>query len=277
MKKEIFEAQVINNREIASGIFRMTLHCGMKEAAAMPGQFVNLYLNDRSMLLPRPISICRVERDRIALVYRVVGKGTGALSRYQEGDHLKVSTPLGQGYYLDKLFESLQATSPGEKKIVLVAGGLGVPPMVGLAKAIRKRISSGKTEIRLIAALGFQDAVFLKDELKSFCDEVLIATESGATGFRGNVIAMMEAQDFQADYYLSCGPKPMLKALAQHCATRNKPLQVSLEERMGCGYGACVGCTCKTIDQQDGIGVVRQKKVCKDGPVFFGDEVIWND
>jgi dihydroorotate dehydrogenase electron transfer subunit len=277
MKKEIFEAQVINNREIAAGVYRMTLHCGLKAAEAIPGQFVNLYQNDKSMLLPRPISICRVELDRITLVYRVVGKGTDAISRYQEGDILKVSTPLGQGYYLDRLFQTLEADGPGEKKIVLVAGGLGVPPMVGLAKEIRMKISAGTTGIKIIAALGFQDELFLTEELESFCDEVLVATESGTSGFHGNVIAMMEAQDLRADYYLSCGPKPMLKALAQHCASWNKPLQVSMEERMGCGYGACVGCTCKTIDKSNGTDEVRQKKVCKDGPVFFGDEVIWND
>lgn len=108
-------------------------------------------------------------------------------------------------------------------------------------------------------------------DLDSFCDEVLIATESGRSGFQGNVLEMMEARGITADYYLSCGPKPMLKALAGYCSRQKKPLQVSLEERMGCGYGACVGCTCRIKEKS---AIVKQKKVCKDGPVFFGNEVI---
>jgi dihydroorotate dehydrogenase electron transfer subunit len=142
--------------------------------------------------------------------------------------------------------------------------------MVELAKVVRNRIP----EVRLISALGYQSETFLTEELESFCDEVLIATESGREGFRGSVIEMMEALGVTADYYLSCGPKPMLKALAGYCGRLSKPLQVSLEERMGCGYGACVGCTCKIKEKND---TMRQKKVCKDGPVFFGNEVIWDE
>lgn len=271
MTKEVFRSQIIDHTEIADSIYRLTLQYGDDRIGeADPGRFVNLYLDDSSMLLPRPISICRAEKERILLVYRVVGKGTMELTGYKKGDTLRVSSPLGQGYYIDQMIETLGDSGIGAKTIALVAGGLGVPPMVELAKVIRIRLPG----TGLVAVLGFQDETFLTEELRELCDEVLIATETGRESFQGNVLEMMEARGTTADYYLSCGPKPMLKALAGYCGRINKPLQVSLEERMGCGYGACVGCTCKIQEKND---IVSQKKVCKDGPVFFGNEVIWND
>ena len=264
MRKEIVETEIICNAEIAGGIYSMTLQCGEGLFAAAPGQFINLYLNDKSMLLPRPLCICRWEREgkKVIVVYRVTGKGTRALSGYQTGDRLRISTPLGRGYDLKAVL--------GEGTVALVAGGLGIPSVIGLAEALRKRDG-----IRIIAVLGFRDEEFLTDELRQFCDEVLTASENGSAGFRGSVLDLLEKEGIKADYYFSCGPKPMLKALALYCAGQNKPLQVSLEERMGCGYGACVGCTCKT--KQKGSGTITQKKVCKDGPVFFAEEVIWDE
>ncbi len=291
MTKKIFETKILSNTEIVAGIYRIILQIDTAAAdmvvAAEPGQFINLYLQDKSMLLPRPISVCLAEKDHITLVYRVVGKGTKELSAYRERDMLRISTPLGQGYSIDSIFKALDEVHSDAKTIALVAGGLGVPPMLELAKIIQKRLLNNNsrqdaeggqnTIVKLISMTGFQTETFLTEELKGFCDEVHIATESGAAGFHGNVLQMMEMQGIEADYYLSCGPRPMLKALAEHCGKRNKPLQVSLEERMGCGYGACVGCTCKTAEKSDGIVKVKQKKVCKDGPVFFGNEVIWNE
>lgn len=291
MMKSIIESKILSNTQIATGIYRTVLQIDTADedmiAAAEPGQFINLYLQDKSLLLPRPISICHAEKDQITLVYRVVGKGTKELSAYREGDLIRISTPLGHGYDMDSIYEALDELPSETKTIALVAGGLGIPPMLELAKTIHKNIidndSSSDTEgnrnamIKLIAMIGFQEEPFLTEELRSFCDEVHIATASGATGFHGNVLEMMERKGINADYYLSCGPKPLLKALAEHCDKRSKPLQVSLEERMGCGYGACVGCTCKTEEKSDGIVKVKQKKVCKDGPVFFGNEVIWNE
>ena len=285
MTKKIIEAKILSNEQIASEIFRIILKVDGEEMDAAPGQFVNLYLHDKSMLLPRPISICFAEPGRITLVYKVVGKGTEALSGYCEGNVIRISTPLGNGYDLDGALSTAENGT-----IALVAGGLGVPPMVELAKVIRKRFNgfkqnenkeSGSTEnsktTKLIAIIGFQDEVFLDNVLKNYCDEVYIATETGTSGFQGNVIELMKAEGIGADYYFSCGPKPMLKALAGYCAQVGRPLQLSLEERMGCGYGACVGCTCKTKETEDGKEKVTQKKVCKDGPVFFGNEVIWDE
>lgn len=271
MTKKVLKAQIVNNAEIAGGVYRLTLQCGPEYIKdAEPGRFINLYLNNESMLLPRPISICRAEKERIALVYRVAGKGTKELSGYQGGDTIRISPPLGQGYYIDRMIKTFEESGAGTRTVALVAGGLGVPPMVELAKTLRKHFP----EAKLITAVGYQDEVFLTEELRSFCDEVLVATESGREGFRGNVLDMMEDRGFIADYYFSCGPKPMLKALAGICGRLNKPLQISLEERMGCGYGACVGCTCKIQEAGD---IVRQKKVCRDGPVFFGSEVAWSE
>lgn len=277
MMKRIIEARVIGNQEIADGIFRITLDCNDAESwDAKPGQFINLYLQDKSMLLPRPISICLAEKKRITLVYRVVGNGTRELSSHKEGDSLRISTPLGQGYHIEAIFEALRQDPSDGKIIALVAGGLGIPPMLELAKTIRERIG-GDQRIKLIALLGFQEKSFLTEDLGCFCHEVHAAKEKGASGFRGTVLELMKRKNIVADYYLSCGPKPMLKALSEHCHERNKPLQVSLEERMGCGYGACVGCTCRTKEVKDGLLTVIPKKVCKDGPVFFGDEVIWSE
>lgn len=290
---EIIEAEVISNQEIVKDIFRIELQCDTSIPDGKPGQFINLYLRDKSMLLPRPISICRMENEKIILVYRVVGKGTKELSSYREGAFLRISSPLGNGYDLDTVFRTLDQAGPREKTIGIVAGGLGIPPMVELANAIRARLKNGSrsqtdsvecsegTKTKLIAMLGFQEEPFLTEELNRFCDEVHIAAEKGSAGFRGNVLEMMKNREICADYYLSCGPRPMLKALSGICGRSKKPLQVSLEERMGCGYGACVGCTCKIKESSEtggeNSGKTRPQKVCKDGPVFFGSEVIWDE
>jgi dihydroorotate dehydrogenase electron transfer subunit len=295
----IAEADILSNTEMAKDIYHMVIRYGDITKDAKPGRFINVYLRDKSMLLPRPISICQAEYDgkspddsRLTLVYRIVGKGTKVLSEYREGDTIKVSSPLGNGYDIDAVIRSDPET------VLLAAGGLGVPPMVELAKTIWNL----NVRFKIHAALGFQDELFLVEKLKEFCDEVHVATDRGSAGFRGTVLEMMEAEGIEADYYLSCGPKPMLAALAESCGRANKPLQVSLEERMGCGYGACVGCTCRIRETsaggESGGGVssgnsgrvdsggkrpaeaaaaVKRKKVCTDGPVFFGSEVVWDE
>lgn len=277
MTKKIIEARVLRNKKIGDMVYQMTLQCPDGAMDAEPGQFVNVYLQDKSLLLPRPISICFTEEDRLTLVYKVIGKGTLALSSYGQGDTLRISTALGQGYRLDSIFQALDKKPSGRERVIaLVGGGLGVPPMIGLAQSIRGHLEINKG-IQLIAILGFAEEPFLMDELNSLCDQVFLATENGNSGFRGNVLQMMELEEIIADYYLACGPKPMLKALASFCEKQDAPIQVSLEERMGCGYGACVGCTCKTKETEAGEIKVTQKKVCKDGPVFFGNEVVWDE
>ena len=279
LQSEVQAAKILGNEAVSKGIFRMILRYDTEGMSIQPGQFVNLYLNDKSMLLPRPISISDADDNQISLVYRVVGAGTDILSAYHEGEEIKVSTPLGNGYDLDKMVRVLQERDQDRCNVALVAGGLGVPPMVELAKAVRNQAEKkiGFDRINLIAVAGFQDQPFLIRELEKFCDSVFIATENGSAGYRGNVLELMEYYGINADYYFSCGPKPMLKALAEDCAKKGKPLQVSLEERMGCGYGACVGCTCKIKEMNEDGMKIKQKKVCKDGPVFMGNEVVWDE
>lgn len=282
MTKKLFNGKILSNEEIAAQVYKLVLQNEESVIDSEPGQFVNIYLNDKSMLLPRPISICSTDMDQLTLVYKIVGNGTKVLSGYQSGEVLKISSPLGHGYDLNAIFRSLEGIATekkgtDEKTIALVAGGLGIPPMYELAKAIRSRLDKKKETIRMVAVLGFQKEVFLIEELKGQCDEVFLSTEDGSFGLQGNVLELLKDGSVRSDYILSCGPKPMLRALAEHCGKQGIPFQVSLEERMGCGYGACVGCVCKTKEAHQGTVELKQKKVCKDGPVFFGNEVVWDE
>ncbi len=269
MTKEIINARVITNREIAKGIFLMEIR-GAESAieCAGPGQFVNVYPKAKQTLLPRPISICRVEADILTLVYGVVGEGTKEFSGYPAGDLIRISTPLGTGYNLKEIIGSDEEAENNKvnsslKKAVLVGGGIGVPPLVGLAE---KLITRG---VSCTAVLGFRDEPFLAEAFESLGVETHITTDSGRSGYKGTVLDLIREKNLSADYFYACGPKIMLRALNQYCLEIDAPLQVSMEERMGCGYGACVGCVCKVQSVY--------KKVCQDGPVFYGRDVDWND
>lgn len=240
-------AEIISNQEIARGVFKLRLGVQSGYLCPEPGQFVNIYLNDESRLLPRPISVCDWEDGILTLVYAVVGEGTKRISGYGRGMKIRVSTPLGNGFSTESL-----------ERCVLVGGGVGVPPLLFMAK---------KLTHPAIAVLGFRNEPFLADE---FPCAVKIATEDGSVGLKGNVIDLMETVCTSGcAQILACGPKPMLKVLEEYARQRSVTLQVSLEERMGCGYGACVGCVCKTTG--------GNRKICKDGPVFDASEVIWDE
>ena len=240
-------AEIISNAEIAHGIFKLCLRLPAGYPCPGPGQFINLYLNDESRLLPRPISVCDWEDGVLTLVYAVVGAGTKAISGYRPGAIIRASTALGNGFAIE---------NPG--RCLLVGGGAGVPPLLFTAK---------KIGVGAHAVLGFRSEPFLVD---AFPCEAKVATEDGAVGRRGNVIDLLGSMEISdVTQMFACGPKPMLKALADFAKAREIPLQVSLEERMGCGYGACVGCVCKTAR--------GNRKVCEDGPVFNGSEVIWDE
>lgn len=255
MCKKIIKGRVLQNIEIATDVYRMVIENKELATLASCGQFVNLYPKGKHTLLPRPISICEIARDTITLVYGVLGVGTKEFASYKVGTSIKLSTAVGTGF-----------KTQDTEIAVLVGGGIGVPPLVELAK----QLTCPK-----IAVIGFRDEPFLKAELEKAGAKVYIATESGKEGFKGNVLELIKQEGIQGDYFYSCGPKVMLKALADYCSAQNIPIQVSLEERMGCGYGACVGCVCK-IKASTETGY-EHKKVCKDGPVFLGSEVIWND
>ena len=218
----------------------------------MYSQFVSLYCKDGSRLLPRPISICEIEPEKKALrlVYRVAGAGTEEFSRMDTGEKLKIVGPLGNGFP----FTSDAA--------FVIGGGIGIPPMLELAK----QLSCTKQMI-----LGYRDRLFLEQDFKKYGD-VYVATEDGSSGTKGNVIDAIRANGLEADVIYACGPLPMLRALKQYAAEHQMKCYVSLEERMACGIGACLGCVCRST-QTDAHTNVKNKRICKEGPVFEAGEV----
>lgn len=253
-------AKIITNQSIANRIYKMVLYApSVVRQIQGPGQFINLYPKEKHTLLPRPISICEFDRENktITVVYAVVGDGTKQFSKMNPDDTIQVSGPMGNGFQL------------GEKTIhhVLVGGGIGVPPLLELAKHLQGNIT---------AVLGFRSDPILIQEFEKLGVTVYVATEDGSYGHKGNVIDILNNKEITGKMFYSCGPKPMLKALTKWCMKYNIPVQVSLEERMGCGIGVCVGCVCKEKDKDSKQGW-SHKKICTDGPVFWGREVIWDE
>jgi dihydroorotate dehydrogenase electron transfer subunit len=246
---------VIEQTCIAKDIYSLWLQTDKIAKEAKPGQFVSVYCNDGGHLLPRPISLCEIDRERgaLRLVYRVVGTGTAMFSALQAGDSLQVLGPLGNGFPLE------EATG---KRIFLMGGGIGVPPMLETAKAL---------EADKVLVMGYRDELFLKEELEQ-AGELVIATEDGSTGTKGNVLDAIRENALEADMIFACGPKPMLRALKAYALEKGIPCYVSMEERMACGVGACLGCVCQSTEV-DHHSQVHNKRVCKDGPVFLSTEV----
>jgi dihydroorotate dehydrogenase electron transfer subunit len=261
----IFSAEIARNEGVATGVHRMVLRvnagAGTPYKAPEAGQFVNIYLNDAGRLLPRPISACDWSDGRLTLVYGAVGAGTRQMAAYEPGTRLRVSAPLGNGFDTGAARVTRRAT--------LVGGGLGAAPLLLLADALRR---SPAPVIR--AVLGFAGEPFLLREFEERCDEVLIATDDGSAGFHGNAVDLLKELPVSGgDSVFACGPAPMLRALSRFAGGQGIPLQVSLEERMGCGYGACLGCACNIAGAEE---VFAHRRVCRDGPVFDGREVIWD-
>ena len=220
---------------------------------AVPGQFVSLYCEEHSRLLPRPISICEIDKERsaIRLVYRLAGEGTKEFSALQTDDEVKVLGPLGNGFPLE-----------GEHPIV-IGGGIGVPPMLELAKSL-----SAKATI----VLGYRDEqLFLKEQFEDY-GQLEIATDNGSVGVHGTVVDVLEQKQITGDVIYACGPKPMLAAVKRYAMEHEIKCYVSMEERMACGIGACLGCVCQT-KAEDAHSHVHNTRVCKDGPVFLAEEV----
>lgn len=249
-------AKVISQKKIGTGIYSMWLQTNELAEYARPGQFINLYCHDKSHLLPRPISICEVEKEKKALriVYRVAGKGTEEFSHFAEGDQVEILGPLGNGFPLERMEEG--------KKAFLIGGGIGIPPMVQLSKELK-----GEKQI----ILGYRDELFLNEELEKN-GTVYLATEDGSAGTRGNVLNAIQENGLTADVIYACGPTPMLRALKAYAEEHGIECWLSLEERMACGVGACLGCVCKS-KEVDSHSHVHNKRVCKDGPVFLSTEV----
>ena len=256
-KKEI--CTVIRQKEIGDGIFSMWIQTENIGKEAKPGQFVSLYSKDGSKLLPRPISLCEIDREnsRLRLVYRVTGAKTGTeeFSRLKAGDAIPVIGPLGNGFPVEK--------AEG-KRAFLMGGGIGVPPILELAK----QMQCEKKQI----VVGYRNAqTFLKEEFEA-AGELYISTEDGSVGTKGNVMDAIRENDLEADVIFACGPKPMLRAIKAYALEKGIPCWVSMEERMACGIGACLGCVCQSTET-DAHSHVHNKRVCKDGPVFRSTEV----
>ena len=250
---------VVSQESIGAGIYSMWIQTDRIAADAKPGQFVSLYTNDKSKILPRPISLCEIDKEngRLHLVYRVTGQGTGTdeFSQMKAGDTIPVLGPLGNGFPVEK--------AEG-KKVFLMGGGIGVPPILELAKQMQ-------CEEKQIV-VGYRDAhTFLKEEFEQN-GTLYISTEDGSVGTKGNVMDAIREQSLDADIIFACGPTPMLRAIKAYAEEKKIECYISLEERMACGIGACLACVCKT-KEKDAHSNVNNKRICKDGPVFLSTEV----
>ena len=243
MKKGIFE--ITENTAVVPAVMRMRLR-GDCSAITRPGQFVNIALD--GLYLRRPISVCDCRGDELTIIYKVVGRGTAQMSRMQCGEQLDILSGLGNGYDL-----SLSGERP-----LLLGGGVGVPPLYWLARCLR---DEGK---HVTAVLGFNraDEIFYERELRELGAEVIVTTVDGSYGVRGFVTDAMASLDYT--YFYTCGPEPMLRAVYSAAKTEG---ELSFERRMGCGFGACMGCSCKTI--------TGNQRICREGPVMKRSDIIW--
>lgn len=269
MNKKKETAAVFSQRQLAEGIYDMWIKTDLAEAAK-PGQFLMVYPHSAATLLPRPISICEVRRDenRLRIVYRVAGKGTAEFASYREGEPISVMGTLGNGFPIEEA---------AGKRVFLMGGGIGIPPMLGLAQALAESTDAAKESgqaapISVHAVLGYRDsALFLKEEFERRVN-VVVATEDGSVGTKGNIMDAVRENALTADVIYACGPMPMLRAVKQYASEAGIPAYISLEERMACGVGACLGCVCKT-KQVDAHSHVKNARVCTEGPVFLAEDV----
>ena len=245
-------AKVVSQEQLSEGIFDMWIEtCNIAEKA-VPGQFISVYTRDASRLLPRPISICEVDGNRLRIVYRVVGGGTTEFSGYKSGESIHILGPIGNGFPIKE-----------GGKAILIGGGIGIPPMLELAK----RISDDKTIV-----LGYRNRdTFLDRDIKVY-GNIVIATDDGSLGTKGTVIDAIKENNVEGNVIYACGPTPMLRAVKAYAMENNIEAWLSLEERMACGVGACLACVCKSTEVDD-HSMVHNKRICKDGPVFNATEV----
>ena len=243
MKQSIFT--ILSNTALTDSVYKMVLSGDTSDITA-PGQFVNIQLS--GLFLRRPISVCDYDEETLTIVYKVVGKGTEQMSTMAAGEKLDILTGLGNGYDL-----SITGEHP-----VLVGGGVGVPPMYNLAK---KLLAQGKT-VSVILGFNTKSEIFYENEFRSLGCDVTVTTVDGSYGTKGFVT---DALPENYTHFCCCGPEPMLKAVYRATKTSG---QMSFEERMGCGFGACMGCSCKTL--------TGNKRICKEGPVMRKEEILWD-
>lgn len=235
------------NTPLTTSVYRMCLE-GDTQWITRPGQFVNIELD--GLYLRRPISICDWDENSITLIYKVVGRGTEQMSRMTQGEVLDVLTGLGNGFNPDVECQ----------KVLLVGGGVGVPPLYRLAKELLGRGRS----VSVVLGFGSKAELFYEEEFRALGADVYVSTVDGSAGVKGFVTDAICEGNISFDYFYACGPLPMLKALSQSCEQSG---ELSFEERMGCGFGACMGCSCKTL--------TGNKRICKEGPVMRKEEILW--
>ena len=264
------QAIILSQKEIAPDIFDLRLKTAQIGKTARAGQFVSLYCADGSRLLPRPISICEISGGALRLVYRIAGAGTREFSSLKEGDTLKILGPLGNGFPLRE-----------GKSFFLIGGGIGIPPMLELAKELAcgaeaagedGAAAEDKKFCRIQIIAGYRDSsTFLLEDFRKY-GKVYPASEDGSVGTEGNVLDAVRENDLAADVIYACGPALMLRAVKQYAAEKKIECWISMEERMACGIGACLACVCRSAET-DGHTNVKNKRICKEGPVFPAEEI----
>lgn len=255
--------RICSKEHIASDIVSMWLRADDIAGKAVAGQFVSVYSDSSSELLPRPISICDTDASSgmIRLVFRIVGKGTREFALKEAGDTLYLIGPLGNGY--SEAVKKLNLEKDSENRnALIIGGGIGIPPMLKLASTLQCKTS---------IVLGYRDTQFMNEEFEKYGD-VYIATEDGSAGTKGNVIDAIKENKLNEDIIFACGPLPMLRGVKQYAVENNIDAWISLEEKMACGIGACLACVCNSTEV-DGHSFVKNKRICKDGPVFNAKEV----
>lgn len=252
MGKIKMEAKIIRQDEIATDIYSMVIDAPEIASQAVPGQFIDVYSADGSKLLPRPISLCEIDRaaGTLRIVYRIAGKGTKEFSMLTSDHTITILGPLGNGFMKK------------DKKAILIGGGIGIPPMLQLAKELTCEKS---------IVLGFRDEEFLSEEFEPY-GTVYKSSDNGAIGVKGTVMDAIREYGIEGTEIYACGPTPMLRAIQSYALEHGIEAQLSLEERMACGVGACLACVCKSKEIDD-HSQVKNKRVCKDGPVFYAEEV----
>ncbi len=251
-------AKVTAVTSLSEDVFSMWLLAPEIASQAVPGQFISLYCRSKDTLLPRPISLCEIDKREgiLRIVYRIVGSGTKEFSHMNSGDEICILGPLGNGFPVQEC--------PGGKKALLIGGGIGIPPLLQLSKELEGEVT---------VVVGYRNAdIFLQKEFEAAADRVVIATEDGSLGTKGNVIDAILAEGISGDVIYSCGPAPMLRGVKAWGLEKQIPAWLSMEEKMACGIGACLACVCSSTEV-DSHSNVHNKRVCKDGPVFLSTDL----
>ena len=252
MGKLKMTAKVVSQETLATDVYSLVLEAPEIASQAIAGQFVSVYTHDGSKMLPRPISLCGIDREAgtLRLVYRVVGFGTKEFSQLKAGDTVDILGPLGNGFM------------KSDKKAILIGGGIGIPPMLQLAKEL---------DCEKSVVLGYRDEIFLNEEFEPYA-QVYMSSEDGQHGVKGNVIDAIKEYGVDGAVIYACGPTPMLRGIKAYAMENGIECQISMEEKMACGVGACLACVCKT-KEIDEHSQVHTRRICKDGPVFYAEEV----